>query len=161
MRETPDSTAAPAARRRKFRRGNFIWNLPSHHSITSSARASRLSGMVRPNALAVLRLSTRSYLVGACTGRSAQFTRRAAAASSLMCSAAASVSRASAAPLALTQFLQIAAAHYLSHGKTYLVWPSARFDRSSPARLKGGGHGRWRNTFSFQLRVPTSLVLRK
>src|SRR6266487_6943167 len=44
------------------------------HSITSSARASRLSGTVRPRALAVLRLITSSYLVGACTGRSAGFS---------------------------------------------------------------------------------------
>src|SRR5262249_30795623 len=43
----------------------------SLHSITSSARASRLSGTVRPSALAVLRLIASSYLVGACTGRSA------------------------------------------------------------------------------------------
>src|SRR5215831_14278126 len=41
------------------------------HSITSSARASRLSGTVRPSAFAVLRLITSSYFVGACTGRSA------------------------------------------------------------------------------------------
>jgi hypothetical protein len=41
------------------------------HSITSSARASKLSGTVRPSALAVLRLIASSYLVGACTGRSA------------------------------------------------------------------------------------------
>src|SRR5262245_7291929 len=44
------------------------------HSITSSARASRLSGTLRPSAFAVLRLSTSSYLVGACTGRSAGFS---------------------------------------------------------------------------------------
>src|SRR5262245_4098642 len=44
------------------------------HSITSSARASKLSGTVRPRALAVLRLITSSYLVGACTGRSAGFS---------------------------------------------------------------------------------------
>src|SRR5262249_6221816 len=44
------------------------------HSITWSARASRLSGTVRPRALAVLRLITSSYLVGACTGRSAGFS---------------------------------------------------------------------------------------
>ena len=31
-------------------------------------------GMVRPSALAVLRLITSSYLVGACTGRSAGFS---------------------------------------------------------------------------------------
>src|SRR5262249_51335752 len=41
------------------------------HSITSSARASRVSGTVRPSALAVVRLITNSYLVGACTGSSA------------------------------------------------------------------------------------------
>src|SRR5215475_3381395 len=44
------------------------------HSITSSARASRLSGTVSPSAFAVLRLITSSYLVGACTGRSAGFS---------------------------------------------------------------------------------------
>src|SRR5262249_42375889 len=43
------------------------------HSITSSARASTVSGTVRPRALAVFRLITSSYLVGACTGRSAGF----------------------------------------------------------------------------------------
>src|SRR5262249_19352806 len=44
------------------------------HSITSLARASKLSGTVRPSALAVLRLITSSYLVGACTGRSDGFS---------------------------------------------------------------------------------------
>ena len=44
------------------------------YSITSSARASTLCGTLRPSALAVLRLITRSYLVGACTGRSAGFS---------------------------------------------------------------------------------------
>src|SRR6516165_9594094 len=43
------------------------------HSITSSARASTVVGTSRPSALAVLRLITSSYLVGACTGRSAGF----------------------------------------------------------------------------------------
>jgi hypothetical protein len=38
-----------------------------HHSITSSARTSTCAGTSRPSALAVLRLSTVSYLVGACT----------------------------------------------------------------------------------------------
>src|SRR5262245_10176900 len=47
---------------------------PPHHSITSSARASSVGGRVRPSALAVLRLITSSYLVGACTGRSAGFS---------------------------------------------------------------------------------------
>src|SRR5260370_10944111 len=41
--------------------------LASHHSITSSARASTLAGISRPSALAVLRLITSSYLVDACT----------------------------------------------------------------------------------------------
>ena len=42
IRDSVGSAAAPAARCRKFRRGSFILNLPlaSHHSITSSARAS-------------------------------------------------------------------------------------------------------------------------
>ena len=43
------------------------------YSITSSARASNEWGTSRPSALAVLRLITSSYLVGACTGRSAGF----------------------------------------------------------------------------------------
>jgi hypothetical protein len=42
----------------------------SLYSITSSARASNVGGTVRPSALAVLRLITSSYLVGACTGSS-------------------------------------------------------------------------------------------
>jgi hypothetical protein len=44
------------------------------YSITSSARASSVGGTSRPSAFAVLRLSTRSYLVGACTGKSAGFS---------------------------------------------------------------------------------------
>jgi len=44
------------------------------YSITSSARASSVGGMVRPRAFAVLRLTTSSYLVGACTGMSAGFS---------------------------------------------------------------------------------------
>src|SRR5262245_45381079 len=47
--------------------------LAPFHSITSSARASTVAGMSRPNAFAVLRLITNSYLVGACTGRSVGF----------------------------------------------------------------------------------------
>ena len=58
--------------------GKFHLNLPlaSHHSITSSARASRGGGTSRLSALAVFRLMTSSYLVGACTGRSAGFSPR-------------------------------------------------------------------------------------
>ena len=44
------------------------------HSITSSARASSVGDTSRPNALAVLRLMTSSYLVGACTGKSPGFS---------------------------------------------------------------------------------------
>src|SRR5215217_8073045 len=44
------------------------------YSITSSARAIRGGGISKPSALAVLRLMTSSYLVGACTGRSAGFS---------------------------------------------------------------------------------------
>jgi hypothetical protein len=44
------------------------------HSITSSAVASSLSGMVRPSAFAVLRLTTNSNLVACCTGISAGFS---------------------------------------------------------------------------------------
>src|SRR5262249_4940169 len=44
------------------------------YSINSSARASAAGGIVRPSALAVLRLITRLYLVGACTGMSAGFS---------------------------------------------------------------------------------------
>jgi hypothetical protein len=44
------------------------------YSITSSARASSVGGTSRPRAFAVLRLITSSYLVGACTGRSAGFS---------------------------------------------------------------------------------------
>src|SRR5215472_535920 len=47
---------------------------PTFHSITSSARASSVAGTVRPSVLAVFRLIANSYLVGACTGRSAGFS---------------------------------------------------------------------------------------
>ena len=46
----------------------------SRYSITSSAPASSDGGTVRPSAFAVLRLIANSYLVGACTGRSAGFS---------------------------------------------------------------------------------------
>src|SRR5262249_22200283 len=48
--------------------------LAPFHSITSSARASSVAGTSSPSVLAVLRLITSSYLVGACTGRSAGFS---------------------------------------------------------------------------------------
>jgi hypothetical protein len=46
------------------------------YSITSSAVASSVGGMVSPSALAVARLIAVSNLVGACTGRSAGFEPR-------------------------------------------------------------------------------------
>src|SRR5262249_22020495 len=47
-----------------------------HHSITSSARASSIGGIVKPSALAVVKLMTRSNLVGCSTARSAGFAPR-------------------------------------------------------------------------------------
>src|SRR5262249_59015550 len=47
--------------------------LAAVHSITSSASASKRSGMVRPSVLAVFRLITNSNLVDCSTGRSAGF----------------------------------------------------------------------------------------
>ncbi len=44
------------------------------HSITSSARCWRSKGASRPSALAVFRLIVSTYLVGACTGKSAGFS---------------------------------------------------------------------------------------
>src|SRR5262249_24756229 len=41
------------------------------HSITSSARASKVGGISRPSARAVWRLITNSHLVGCTTGKSA------------------------------------------------------------------------------------------
>jgi hypothetical protein len=44
------------------------------YSISSSARASNIGDLSRPNVLAVLRFTTVSNLVGACTGRSPGFS---------------------------------------------------------------------------------------
>ena len=44
------------------------------YSMISSARASSEGGMVRPRAFAVFRFMMSSYLLGACTGRSAGFS---------------------------------------------------------------------------------------
>src|SRR5262249_17591734 len=52
------------------------YELASFHSITSSARASSVAGTSRPSALAVVRLITRSNLVGCSTGMSAGFAPR-------------------------------------------------------------------------------------
>jgi len=95
-RLSDDSTAGTRHRSRTTRRLGFLhvrftprsghvqraspcllWAKSGHrysYSITSSARASSAGGTVRPRLLAVLRLITSSYLVGACTGRSAGFS---------------------------------------------------------------------------------------
>src|SRR5262249_32988575 len=61
----------PNQQRRRRSAADGRDELAALHSIASSARASAVGGISRPSALAVLRLSTVSYLVGACTGRSA------------------------------------------------------------------------------------------
>src|SRR5262249_42997054 len=48
--------------------------IASLHSMTSSARASRVAGRVRPRSFAILRLSTNSNLTGAWTGSSPGFS---------------------------------------------------------------------------------------
>src|SRR5262249_54323278 len=59
-----------ARRERPYRRAAEQRDeLATLHSMTSSARASSVVGTSMPIALAVLRLITSSYLVGACTGR--------------------------------------------------------------------------------------------
>ena len=55
---------ARAAERPRSRTAEQRDELAASHSITSSARASSVGGMVRPSALAVLRLMTSSNLVG-------------------------------------------------------------------------------------------------
>src|SRR5262245_57763154 len=49
---------------------------PSHHSITSSARARSVGGTSMPSAFAATRLITSSNLVGCSTGRSAGLAPR-------------------------------------------------------------------------------------
>src|SRR5215831_12680222 len=55
-------------------RGRTDLSLAAHHPITSSAAVSNVGGTSRPSVLAVLRLITSSYLVGACTGRCEGFS---------------------------------------------------------------------------------------
>jgi carboxypeptidase Taq len=62
-----------AGRGSKSRAGNQPYELASSHSIISSARARIGCGIVRPSALAVLRLMTSSNLVGCSIGRSPGF----------------------------------------------------------------------------------------
>jgi hypothetical protein len=75
--EHPDSTGRLLRMRRqrpRHRAAEQRDELAPPHSITSSARASTVVGRSRPSALAVLRLIDSSYLVGACTGKSAGFS---------------------------------------------------------------------------------------
>jgi ABC transporter substrate binding protein len=58
----------------RFRRLRRQHRATSTHSITSSARAMNVGVSSSPSALAVLRLTASSYLVGACTGRSPGFS---------------------------------------------------------------------------------------
>jgi len=72
----PYSLALLRARRerpRSRRAGEQRDELSPHHSITSSARARNVSGMLKPIPLAALRLTISSNLVGCSTGRSAGF----------------------------------------------------------------------------------------
>src|SRR5262249_53216914 len=63
--------------RPRRRAANQRDEVPSpHYSITSSARASSEGGTVRPSALAVVRFTTKSNLVGCSTGISAGFAPR-------------------------------------------------------------------------------------
>src|SRR5262249_40902840 len=62
VRGTPDTAAAPAARCKNLRRGSFKLSLPSHHSITSSARTSSVCGTVMSSARAVLKLAASHIL---------------------------------------------------------------------------------------------------
>src|SRR5262249_11993010 len=50
--------------------------LAAFHSIPSSSRSGNAGGMFNPSTRAVLRLTTSSYLVGACTGNSPGFCPR-------------------------------------------------------------------------------------
>src|SRR5262249_32886796 len=59
--------------RRRRRAAEQHDELAAPHSITSSARARSVGGTSRPSALAVLSLTTNSYVVGFCTGRSPGF----------------------------------------------------------------------------------------
>jgi hypothetical protein len=60
-------------RRNEHTDGTSDESSPVHYWIISSARTSTAGGIVRPRALAVLRLMTSSNLVGCSTGKSAGF----------------------------------------------------------------------------------------
>src|SRR5215468_9925134 len=72
------ATLLRASRQRPCRRAAEERDEPAplNHSITSSARSRIDGGMARPSAVAVLRFTTISNLVGSCTGRSPGFAPR-------------------------------------------------------------------------------------
>src|SRR5262249_52358575 len=75
--DAPHPLALPRASRerpRSRRAAEQRDQLATFHSITSSATASNLSEISRPRVFAVLRLITRSNLVGCTTGKSAGFS---------------------------------------------------------------------------------------
>src|SRR5262249_2396938 len=75
--DAPHALALLRARRERPHNGRAAeprGELAALHSITESARATSLSGIWRPSVLAVLRLTTSTYLFGFCTGRSAGFS---------------------------------------------------------------------------------------
>jgi hypothetical protein len=77
--DAPHAVALLGARRERPRRRaaeERDERAPKNHSITSSARSRIDSGTVSPSALAVLRFTTISNLVGNCTGRSPGFSPR-------------------------------------------------------------------------------------
>src|SRR5262249_25416888 len=66
----------PRRERPRCRAADQRDELAAFHSITSSARASRVGGMSRPSALAVVMLTMRSNFVGCSIGRSPGFAPR-------------------------------------------------------------------------------------
>src|SRR5262249_8659756 len=74
----PDVRFTPKSGLWHCTRGCLLWANSGHsdYSMTSWARASSEGGTVRPSALAVFRFMASSYLLGACTGRSAGFSPR-------------------------------------------------------------------------------------
>jgi hypothetical protein len=67
----PKKREPAAVRRAVAKHGSHNASTLAAYSITSLAEATSFAGTVRPSALAVLRLIANTYLVGACTGRSA------------------------------------------------------------------------------------------
>src|SRR6266436_6285438 len=71
LQKVSDHISRPPFLDLSWRKGSFIFEPPSHHSITSSARASSVGGTSMPSALAVCRLITNSNFVDCSTGKSA------------------------------------------------------------------------------------------